>query len=437
MQIITSLFKTVLTMSLNASVVIGVVFLVRQIFRKAPKSFSYFLWIFVLIRLLMPFTFESKYSVLTVPQTISHEIQLNQQTSTQVTSQQVLVVSEKMNQISLMEIGALLWVLGIVGLGIFYIQSSLGIRKVTRYAIKVEDHVYTSDEILTPFVMGLFKPRIYLPTSLSDEKLQIILMHENIHIKRKDTFIKSLAFLVLLVNWFNPLVWLSFYYMSQDMELSCDERVISELGMDCKHLFGSTLLGFAMNPYAMTLSFSESNTKVRIKHIMKYKKPKFWMIAVCFVVGGLLLFPLTSNPLKQNTQAENLSTDPSQIEYMAPLKNYEVTCSWGCYAGHEAIDMRDPNNQDADVLAVADGTIVETGYDSIRGNYIVVRHENGTFSYYAQLKETTTLPLGTVVVQGDVLNQTGQTGRATGVHLHFVLLNQAGEPLANSLELIQ
>lgn len=458
---VTSFFNTVVSMSLDASVVILVVLLLRMLFKKAPKVFSYFLWTFVLVRLLVPITLESNVSVLSIPETISSEIVGNTRGISEVFQSVTVQATNSVVGLTIVEVLSVIWLLGIIILIAYFIKNYRQVYKVTRYAMKVVDNIYESDAIAMPFVMGICNPRIYIPTTLNERQKQIVLAHEIIHVQRKDYFIKYLGLFLLIIYWFNPLVWISFYYMSMDMELSCDEKVVRRLGIDCKYSFGSTLLEFAMNPYVLFVSFNESNTKVRIKNIMNYKKPKFWIILVCIVVGILCIIPLLTNPKKEpnNTPVPiiavtpNITNEPSvkpkesstpeetkdkttNISFIAPLENYEVTCAWGCYAGHQAIDMHDPKNPNADVLASAKGTIIDVGYNNVNGNYILIEHEEGYKTGYAHLKDETSFKIGDEVNQGDKIGTTGMTGRASGEHVHFFIMKDDSR-LSNTMEFIQ
>lgn len=447
-------------MSIGASVVILVVLVVRLLFRKAPKIFSYSLWLFVLIRLIFPITFESKASILSVPSTLSDRIVEDIPVTVEVikgTMTETIVAS---HSISLLDILSIVWICGMLGLILYTIVCYIKIKKTLKYSIKMVDNIYESESISMPFVFGIFKPKIYIPLNLNKRQKQIILAHEIIHVERKDTLIKSIALIVTMIHWFNPFVWLSFYVMSKDMEYSCDEKVIRRLGDKCKQSFGMTLLEFAINPYIMVVSFSESNTKERIKHMLNYKKPSFWVLLACLLIGGLLIIPLLSNPTKESkpsptptievTPTPEVSTTPTtepsttpsaetenkEVSYIAPLKNFEVTCGWGCYAGHDAIDIKDPSNKNADIYAIAEGSVEEVGFDKSTGNYIVIDHGDSK-SFYGQMKNESSLKEGDSVKQGDVIGVTGMTGQASGEHLHFAIMDSDGNKLSNTLELIQ
>lgn len=546
MELITSLFCTILSMSYGASIVIVVVLIVRLLFKKAPKIFSYTLWLFVLIRLLIPISFESKVSVLSVPSTITYQV-LDDMPKVSEEIQKTVYQGIEVNQsISLMNILALIWIIGIVMLILYFSINYIKLKQRLRYSIRVVDNIYESDSILSPFIVGVFHPKIYIPMNLNERQKQIILAHEIIHIERKDSLIKFVGIMILTVYWFHPLVWLSFYLMSKDMEFSCDEKVVNRLGTECKQRFGMTLLDFATSPYVMVVSFKESNTKERIKNMLNYKKPKFWVLIFCVVIGLFLIVPLLTNPksapeptpkiaptpiVNETREPTNEATEESEeiqafrdeindftieeleerktllvreqeeiekeievleneesdlliknqrmeellkklnmnkakieiinsnteiinfenavqemktdlenknLSYIAPLDKYEVTCSWGCYIGHEAFDIRDPNNSNADVKAIADGIVNEASYDTNNGNYIIIGHDNGQSSYYGQLKDESTLEVGAKVNQGDKLGVTGMSGKASGSHLHFFIMEtETQSRLSNSLELVQ
>lgn len=453
MQYITALFSTIINMSASASIVIIIVLAIRMLFRKAPKVFSYILWGFVLIRLLIPITFESKVSVLTIPSAISNEIIQENPVFIETVKQVTTIPVQIMQGYSMVEILSLVWLTVIVCLLIYFIVNYFRTRKSIKYAIKVVDNVYETDTIAIPFIFGVIHPRIYIPTSLNDRQKQIVLAHEIVHIQRKDYLIKYFALFVLLIYWFNPLVWISFYCMSRDMELSCDEKVVNRLGVGCKHTFGLTILEFAMSPYILFVSFSNSNTKVRIKNILDYKKPKFWMLLGCVITGLLLIVPLLTNPTKPTKKptpvsvveptSETSTNSPiesnnnsDEINFNSPLENYEITCNWGCYEGHQGVDMKDIDNPNANILATEKGTVEEVGFDTVNGNYILLNHNNGYQSGYAHLKELPTLNVGDEINQGEILGVTGKTGMASGEHLHF-FISKDGVRLSNTLELIQ
>ena len=156
------------------------------------------------------------------------------------------------------------------------VSALLTLRRVST-AVKLYYHVYESDRIRSPFVLGLVKPRIYLPFGLAPRQREYVLCHETVHIRRKDYLIKPLGFLVLALHWFNPLVWLSFHLMSRDMEMSCDEKVLSQLGEEVRRDYSLSLLSIGMNrrfAFPDPLGFGETGVKERVRNVMKFHKAK-------------------------------------------------------------------------------------------------------------------------------------------------------------------
>lgn len=160
--------------------------------------------------------------------------------------------------------------------------------------------IFETDKIVTPFICGFIKPKIYIPIGVLQNELSYILAHERVHIKRLDYLVKPFAFLMLLIHWFNPLMWLSFFLMSKDMEMSCDESVINSIGDEIKANYSHSLLALATGKHHLLsgspLAFGESNVKARIKNVLSYKKPAFWVVAVALVATAALVVLFTANP---------------------------------------------------------------------------------------------------------------------------------------------
>ncbi len=307
------LFLTVLNMSLTASYVIIFVILIRLLLKKAPKVISYALWSVVAFRLLIPFSFESIFSLMprntnTVP--IPHDIIYQQ--SPQINSGIEVVDSFLSNSLPApaagtsvnplqiyTEIGAYIWVLGIIALLVYSLVSILILKRQLKNAQLIEKNIFEAKNLKTPFVLGLIRPKIYLPVGLNLVERNYILLHEQVHIHRKDHIIKVLAFLTLSVHWFNPLVWISFLLMNTDMELSCDEQVLSVMGQDIKKSYANSLLSLAAGRHILNgspLAFGEGNVKGRIKNVLNYKRPKFWVIVLSIAIVAAVGVGLAANP---------------------------------------------------------------------------------------------------------------------------------------------
>ncbi|MEK4295151.1 M56 family metallopeptidase [Paenibacillus sp. FSL R5-0914] len=313
------LFEHILNMNITGSYVIVFIIVARLFLRKVPKIFSYALWSVVLIRLLCPFSIESIFSF--IPSEVQNS-PLNKLYTQTPQIQNVINTSEQaVNNISpvpipstpaapsgiipsnpsdaWINIGQYIWLIGIGLLLIYSIVATVRLSRNLRAATPLFENVYEHNGISTPFVFGFLKPRIYLPNGLSDHEKAYIIKHEQVHIHRCDHIIKPLAFAVLCIHWFNPVVWLAFYLMNDDTEQSCDESVIRQMGSGIKKEYSTSLLSVSTGRRFMggsPLAFGESNTKGRIKNILNYKKPAFWVVLVAIIVVAALCVGLISNP---------------------------------------------------------------------------------------------------------------------------------------------
>ena len=310
------LFISVLNMSLTASYVIVFVILIRLALKKAPKFISYALWSVVAFRLIIPFSFESIFSLMprdtnAVP--IPHDIIY--QKSPQINSgievvdsfvSEVLpvpTIEASVNPLQIYtEIGAYFWVLGIITLLVYSLISILILKRQLKSAQLLEKNIHEARNLKTPFVLGFVRPKIYLPVGLSVEERSCILLHEQAHIHRKDHIIKILAFLILSIHWFNPLVWIAYILMNKDMEFSCDEKVLKAINEDIKKPYANSLLSLATGRHILNgspLAFGEGNVKGRIKNVLHYRKPSFWIIMSAIVIVAVVSIGLLTNPKEQ------------------------------------------------------------------------------------------------------------------------------------------
>lgn len=339
-----NLFLTVLNMNITASCVILFVVIVRLFLKKAPKIFSYSLWIVVMFRLMSPFSFSSTISFLKpifdtskkiqyIPLNVGNIAQPKLQTG--ISGISVIInksvpsasVSTGIKPIEvILFILSIIWLLGILIMVSYGVISYIMLKKKVSCAMLVHDDVFECEKIKTPFVLGIIKPKIYLPIGLLEEEKKYILKHEQIHIKRFDYIIKLCAFLLLCIHWFNPFVWMSFILMSNDMEMSCDEKVIEEFGNDIKKDYSSSLLSMAVGRKFISgspLAFGENNIKRRIKNVLKYKQPAFWILCVGIVVIIVVSMALVFNPInnKVNTEESYLKDEKLQKELNIEDKN--------------------------------------------------------------------------------------------------------------------
>lgn len=322
------LFPIVCNMSLTASAVILAVLPARLLLRRAPKVFSYALWAVVLFRLVCPVSFTSAVSLMgalgapaqeqaqrtSVMEYIPTDIvrgtspaaaQLPSEPAAPVPAAPSDTVTAAQPEDPApplsgpMAMLTLTWLTGIVLLLLYSTLSLLRLRRRLVGAVRLRDNVYLADHIPSPFVMGLLRPKIYLPSTLKETERGYILRHEQYHIRRRDYLVKFLAFLALCVHWFNPLVWAAFVLAGKDMEMSCDEAVVKELGEDIRADYSASLLSLATGRRivaGMPLAFGEGDTGGRIRNLLKWKRPRPWVIGVCAAVCVGLIALCAVNP---------------------------------------------------------------------------------------------------------------------------------------------
>ena len=365
-------FIQVLDMSKTASLVVLVVILARVFLKRAPKVFSYALWGIVLFRLLCPITIEVPVSVLPKMPSVGQGYTLSEEaisvlgaaeaayqavgdalngglgiqhirTTEKTESGMTYYVTSDWWSVWIL-FGQYVWVVGMVVMLLRSVVSYGKLRKQTEVSIHIRDNIYWADDVQTPFVMGLFRPRIYLPGNLQDKEQGYIILHEQHHIKRGDTLWKMLAFAALTLHWFNPLVWLAFVLAGKDMEMSCDEAVLRTMGSEVRADYAASLLKLATGHKVFSgapLAFGEGDTKTRIYNLSKWKKPVIGVViagvVICVILGICLLTnPRTNEPTMENEEMQQaieqavvhgeivtgITYVPYQCLYMNPLSSY-------------------------------------------------------------------------------------------------------------------
>lgn len=367
-----SLFLIVLNMSLTASYAAISVIIIRFFLKKVPKIFSYALWIVVLFRLMCPFSFKSNISLMPVnvgviPENIINEYSVmdagisvadNTVNNYVHSTLMPLNTASGFNMMeAIIEGVSIVWIMGIIIFTVYGITSYFKLKNILNASTLVEDNIFETDRIKTPFVLGIIKPKIYIPVNLLHNELNYIIKHEQTHIKRFDHIIKLISFFSLALHWFNPLIWLSFFLMSKDMEMSCDESVMRNIDEDIRVNYSNSLLSLSAKQSGLSfpLAFGESNVKTRIKNILSYKKPSQMILAasVIIVVGITVL----------------LSTNPVSIQqYQFPLTSEDIES----VLEEQGIDMyiRDFNT-----------------VDSMRNMVTLTNDRNITFGIDAQVRD--------------------------------------------------
>ena len=337
--------------------VIVAVLLVRLLLRRAPKVFSYALWAVVLFRLLCPVSVTSAVSLLgalgapaqersavtSVVEYVPADIVRNMAPAVTPLPQEPFPAEPGENIISAapsvtqpdaapasplsgpVAVLTLTWLMGIALLLLYSVISLLRLRRRLVGAVRLEDNIYLADYIPSPFVMGLFRPKIYLPSTLTETERGYILRHEQYHLRRRDHVVKLLSFLALCVHWFNPLVWAAFILAGKDMEMSCDEAVVRELGEDIRADYSASLLSLATGRRivaGMPLAFGEGDTGGRIRNLLNWKRPQPWIIAVCAVVCVGLIALCAANPKGSGTPTEDSPADRTETGQWPSVEAY-------------------------------------------------------------------------------------------------------------------
>ncbi len=314
MKFLTNVFLQVANMSLMGASVIVVICLVRLCLKKAPRRFSYWLWAAAGFRLACPFSIPAVFSLFSLSsvQMVNSAGPITQVSYLPGAFEQAaraldaatpagaaVSAGEGFPWEALLQGAALLW---LIGIGVLLLWMAAARRKLhgrVKAAVKLYGCVYQCENVRSPFIMGLFRPRVYIPFGLSTEQREYVLSHESCHIRRGDHLIKLLAFLILAVHWFNPLAWLAFSLMSRDMELSCDEKTLSRLGDDAREGYSRALLAFAENRRFSTLdslAFGETGVKERVKNVMTFRKTKKWASIGIGAACVLLMAACAANP---------------------------------------------------------------------------------------------------------------------------------------------
>lgn len=323
-------------LSLTASIVILAVLLARLLLRRAPRVYSYALWAVVAFRLICPVSFSSQFSLLGllnapvaesgqveyVPVDIVHTenpaVDLLVPELSETINRQLPQGEEQLTADPLEAPAALLteiWLVGVLVLLIWALCSCLSLRRKMRTAVLLEGNVFQSEHVRSPFILGLVRPRIFIPYGLDDSALRCVLAHERCHLKRGDHIVKVFSFALLAIHWFNPLCWLAFHLMNRDMEMSCDEKVLAG-DPDCKTSYSTVLLSFAANrrfPAPCPLAFGETGAKSRIKNALKWKRPKVWVT----ILAALLCLAVTAACAADPVDADPNNPDDNPAEHLS------------------------------------------------------------------------------------------------------------------------
>ena len=320
------LFLKIVNMSISASWLVLVVLILRFVLKKAPKWVNILLWGIVAIRLICPFSFESALSLIpsaeTFPEKVISGPSFDVQTGITPVDNRINdylgdryfegVTVPANNGNNIMTILTIVWIIGILLLVAYTVISYWRLRRKVDTAVRYKDNIFQSENVKSPFVLGIIKPRIYLPFNMNGQDLEHVVAHEQAHIHRKDHWWKPFGFLLLTIHWFNPLVWLAYVLLCRDIELACDERVIKELGNEQRADYTQALVACSVNRRmiaACPLAFGEVGVKDRVKSVMNYKKPAFWGVVLAVIVCVFVAVCFLTNPVTKNNGTDGTVTE--------------------------------------------------------------------------------------------------------------------------------
>ena len=314
------IFLTVINMSISASYIVLAVLFLRLLLKKAPKWITVVLWGIAAVRLICPFSIESVLSLLPSAEPVSPTIMtdstptintgisyLNSAVNPMISQSLATAPGDSANPLQIwIPVLSAIWVAGMAALLLYTAVSYARVKRRIGAAVLLCDNIYGSENVVSPFVLGLVKPKIYLPFHMDEKDAAHVVAHEMAHIRRKDHLWKPLGFLLLSLHWFNPLMWVGYILLCRDIELACDEKVVKELDHDARADYAQALLSCSVNRRmiaACPLAFGEVGVKARVKSVLNYKKPAFWLIIVAIVacvavVVCFLTDPKTENPGK-------------------------------------------------------------------------------------------------------------------------------------------
>ncbi len=427
------IFIVIFNMSLIASLLTIAILALRILLKQTPKAFFCVLWGFVAIRLIFPFSPESPFSLIPTSLTVADssfsehmpsatEIE-SQRTDNYILSPNSVSLSEparvssgdtdtSRNETAFPEVSLMIpetsvispipapeasgtdtlflralsvfakfvWPVGVLAMLLYAGISYLRISKKIKETVHFSDKILLCDHVATPFILGIFRPRIILPSSIGPKDAEHVIAHEQAHIKRLDHIWKPLGFVLLSFYWFNPVLWIAYIYLCKDIELACDERVIQKMDAESLKAYSSTLLSYSISRKTVSfcpLAFGEVHVKKRIKNVLNYKRPAFWVMLLAIVSCIAVAVCFLTNPV--NKKAVDTTENPGELVFLSltlkdtgsDLLGYEITPEpYLCFT---------KGNLDAPTLSVQ---WTNSNYNrdlTYEEKFDVLRYENGSW----------------------------------------------------------
>ena len=456
------LFLKIINMSISASWLVLVVLAFRFLFRKAPKWVNVLLWGIVAVRLICPFSIESALSLIPSAETISPEIMmspaptihtgvpaLNSVVNPIITETFAPEPIASANPLQiLIPILAMIWIIGMCILALYTVISYWRLQRKVSEAVILRENIFQSENVGSPFVLGIIKPKIYLSYNMDEQDMEHVVAHERAHIRRKDHLWKPLGFLLLTIHWFNPLMWLAYVLLCRDIELACDEKVIQELGNEQRADYSQALVACSVNRRmiaACPLAFGEVGVKERVKSVLNYKKPAFWVIAVSVVACVVVAVCFLTNPINAiegSYHIEGYGIYNGSEYYIVVNDGVELKCTKEQYEQVASLmeffrtgEMEDTPIQvkyKQFLISHKRGTVIELEIpenerfgktytyekEGIMGKFTITLYNDGTFSYYEGMASSY-LGFGSWTQNGDAITLTDDGHGGLGLINHF------------------
>ena len=495
------LFAEILNISISAGILIIVCVLVRLLFKKMPKFVRCLMWLLVAIRLAIPFAIESPLSLLPAREyvtvssngivstdeagstfnnnEVTDKADVADNTET-IDSADTINRTEAVNStglksflgsIDVMYVLSIVWIAGVVAVLIYALVAYIRLRRLVDDAVLLRDNIYQSERAGTAFILGVIRPKIYVPYGLSSNELYMSIIHERSHISRRDHLVKPLGFIIAAVYWFNPLVWLAYVLLCRDIELACDEKVIKKIGYDKKKDYSQALLNLSIpRKYisACPVAFGEVGINERIKNVLTMKKGKKIIIAVAVAICAVLAICFLTYPkMPKNNSGEVAGVQASEETAESKAEDVDVATNDESVNDvvSEDITIKEDTGEEKDVkinitgisdivigngiitrqfseehqgvdisaeegtavVSIYDGSVEEIGSNEDEGNYIIIKNDKGCTLKYSHLKEASNVSEGDRVNAGTEVGKVGSTGKSTGPHVHIEIMDEQGK----------
>ena len=328
-----AVFLKLLNLSISASWLVLAVLVLRLVSKRSPKWMNVLLWGIVALRLVLPFSIESALSLIPSAETVSPAAVQFAPAPTITSGVKIIdnavnpSLSEHFAAAPTMSVNPLyvwaylagwVWLIGLGAMLLYALVSYLRLRRRVSVSLCVRENIYLCDAISSPFILGVVKPRIYLPSGLDEVQRQNVLSHERAHLARRDHWWKPLGFALLAVYWFNPVLWLAYALLCRDIELACDERVIRTMDESAVKTYSTVLLACSMPRKAVItcpLAFGEVGVKERVRNALHYKKPAFWVVAASVAVCVVVAVCFLTNPRTDTDAAGLVGFHREQVTY--------------------------------------------------------------------------------------------------------------------------